>query len=344
MSKKLLPVLLLVAISLGCGLSQTKSASQLGPAPTQPTQPAPPTTPETAPPMTVVLVIDENHQLSDVLADMPWLVSQGNANGYAANYHSDDGGSLLDYLWLASGSCESNANCTLPAGTHDFGCNGNSCAQPITDDNIFRELNNAGVTWKVYVQSYAAAGGTPTTPDNANGTDYYRRHNGAVWYSDILNNVDNSAAKVVDLSQLSIDLADNNLPNFMIIVPDGNHDAHDCPVGMSTCSVAEALGAADQFLQQNLGPVLNTPAFQKGANGLAFVTFDECGGGTDRGCNSSVYLAVIGPQVIPHTVSNTYYQHENTLRTILDALGVKTYPGASATASDMSDFFVSSVK
>ena len=32
-----------------------------------------------------------------------------------------------------------------------------------------------------------------TTPDNANGTDYYRRHNGATWYSDILSNADGSA-------------------------------------------------------------------------------------------------------------------------------------------------------
>jgi len=340
--KKLLPILLLAALSFGCGSSQVKSSSVLG----NPPSPTQPTTPTAAPvgPITVALVIDENHQLSDVLADMPWLVSQGNTNGYAANYQSDNGGSLMDYLWLASGSCESSANCTLPAGVHDFGCSGDSCAQPITDDNIFRELTKAGLTWKVYVQSYTAAGGTPTTPDNANGTDYYRRHNAAVWYSDILNNVGNSAANVVDLSRLSVDLANKNLPNFMIIVPDGNHDAHDCPVGMSSCTTADTLGAADQFLEQNLGPILNTPAFQKGGNGLAFVTFDECGGGTDQGCNSSVYLAVIGPQVIPHTVSKTYYKHENTLRTMLDALGVKVYPGASATASDMSDFFASGVK
>lgn len=288
-------------------------------------------------------MIDENHQLSDVLSDMPWLISQGNANGYAANYHSDTGGSLHDYLWLASGSCESSSACTLPPGTNNFGCTGNSCPEPITDDNIFRVLNNAGLTWKVYAQSYAAAGGTPTTPDGANRTDYYRRHNGAVWYSDILSNVDNSAANVVDLSQLSTDIANNALPNFMIIVPDGHNDAHDCPVGMTSCSTAQTLAAADQFLQANLGPVLNTPAFQSGGAGLAFVTFDECAGGTDEGCNSSVYLAVIGPQVIPHTVSNTYYKHENTLRTMLDALGVTVYPGASATVADESDFFASGV-
>ena len=287
----------------------------------------------------VVLVIDENSSFNDVMANMPWLVGQGNTYGYATNYKSDNGGSLLDYLWLASGSCHSTANCTLPSGTHDFGCGGNSCASPITDDNIFRELNNAGISWKVYAQSYAAAGGTPTTPDNHNGTDYYRRHNGATWYSDILNNVNGSASKVVDLSQLATDVNNNSLPRFVIIVPDGNHDAHDCPVGMQSCTEAQQLAAADQFLSSNLQQILNLQDFQAGGTGLIVVTFDECAGGTNSGCGASVYTALLGPQVVPHTVSATSYKHENALRTMLDSLGIKNYPGASATAADMSDFF-----
>ena len=294
----------------------------------------------------VVLVIDENSSFSDVRANMPWLVGKGDANGYAANYESDNGGSLLDYLWLASGSCESKANCTLPAGTHDFNCNGNDCyypgtmtSDPITDDNIFRELNKAGISWKVYAQSYDKAGGKVTTPDNNNGTSYYRRHNGAVWYSDILSNVSGSASKVVDLSQLTTDLNHNALPRFMIIVPDGNHDAHDCPVGMSRCTEDQQLAAADAFLSDTVGPILSTSDFQPGGDGLLLVTFDECGGGTDAGCGAAVYTALIGPKVKPHTVSNIPYKHENALRTMLESLGITTYPGASATAAAMSDFF-----
>ncbi|HVN18555.1 MAG TPA: alkaline phosphatase family protein [Dongiaceae bacterium] len=289
----------------------------------------------------VILIINENHSYSEVVADMPWLIGEGNANGYATNYKSDNGGSLMDYLWLASGSCESKVNCTLPSGTHDFGCNGNDCSSAISDDNIFREMNNAGVSWKVYAQSYSAAGGTPTTPDNNNGTTYYRRHNGATWYSDILNNTDGSKGKVVDLSQLTTDLDEGNLPRFMIIVPDGNHDAHDCPVGMSSCTTAQQLSATDTFLNNTLSPILATSDFQAGGDGLVIVTFDECGDGTDDGCGSSVYTALIGPKVKPHTVSSKAYKHENALRTILDSLGIHTYPGASATATDMSDFFSS---
>lgn len=277
---------------------------------------------------------------------MPWLVSKGNTYGYATKYQSDNGGSLMDYLWLASGSCHSSANCALPSGTHDFDCNGNSCyypgtatTDPITDNNIFRILNNAGISWKVYAQSYAAAGGTVTTPDNHNGTAYYRRHNGATWYSDVVNNVSGSAGKIVDLSHLGTDVSAGALPRFTIIVPDGNHDAHDCPVGMSSCTEAQKLSAADKFLSSTLTPILNMPDFQSGGSGLVLVTFDECGGGTNAGCGASVYTALIGPRVKLHTVSSIPYKHQNALRTILDSLGVKSYPGASASASDMADFF-----
>jgi len=282
------------------------------------------------------------------MANMPWLVGQGNNNAYASNYQSDNGGSLMDYLWLASGSCESSANCTLPPGTNNFNCTGNDCyypgtstTDPITDDNIFREMNNAHISWKVYAQSYAAAGGTPTTPDNGKGTDYYRRHNGATWYSDILSNVSGSANNIVDLSQLTTDLRNGNLPRYMIIVPDGNHDAHDCPPGMSSCTEAQKLNNADAFLDSTLTPVLAIPDFQPGGTGLLIVTFDECGDGTDAGCGASVYTALIGPQIKPHYVSTIPYKHENALRTMLDSLGITHYPGASATAADMSDFFQS---
>jgi len=190
-----------------------------------------------------------------------------------------------------------------------------------------------------YAQSYAAAGGTPTTPDNHDGTSYYRRHNGATWYSDILDNTNGSAGKIVDLAKLTTDLNNGTLPRFMIIVPDGNHDAHDCPVGMSSCTTAQKLAATDAFLRDNVGPILETPDVQPGGDGLAIVTFDECGGGANAGCGASIYTALIGPKVRPHSVSATPYKHENTLRTMLDALGIRRYPGA---ASAMSDFFTTS--
>ena len=272
----------------------------------------------------VVFVMDENTSYATTVAQMPWLVSQGSANGYSTNYVSNTSGSAMDYFWVASGSCHSAVNCALPAGTHDFVCDGNGCGSPITDDNIFRELNARGISWKVYAQSYAAAGGTVTTPDLANGTHYYRRHNGATWYSDILSNVAGSQSKIVDFSQFAQDLANDALPQFTIIAPDGANDGHDTgPV------------PADNFLKANLPALLAKPYFQPGGDGLLLITFDN----GDADIAGSVYTAIIGPNVTPHTISNTPYHHENAFRTLLDALGITTHPGASATAAPMTDFF-----
>ena len=272
----------------------------------------------------VVLLIDENTSYGTTLANMPWLVKQGAANGYSASYFSDTPGSLMAYLWMASGSCHASANCALRTGSNDFGCSGNSCAAPITDDNIFREMNTRGISWKVYAQSYAAAGGTVTTPDAANGTHYYRRHNGATWYSDVLSNVAGSQARIVDFSQFAVDLANDALPRFSIIAPDGLNDGHDA-----------GPAPADAFLSASLPALLGSSYFQPGGDGLLIITFDN----GDADVAGQVYTAVIGPNVTPNTVSHTSYKHENTLRTLLDALGITTTPGASAIAAPMKDFF-----
>jgi phosphatidylinositol-3-phosphatase len=273
----------------------------------------------------VVLVIDENTSYDTTLSQMPWLVGQGSANGHTSNFTSNTPGSAMDYFWLASGSCHSSVNCLLPAGTHDFTCDGNGCKLPITDDNIFREMNDRGISWKVYAQSYAAAGGTVTTPDDfIHGTHYYRRHNGATWYSDILSNVANSQAKIVDFSQLAIDLANNALPQFSIIAPDGLNDGHDT-----------GAAPADAFLKANLPALLAKPYFQPGGDGLLVVTFDN----GDLDFAGLVYTALIGPNVVPHKVSNVPYKHENTLRTIQDALAIPVHFGATANAAPMNDFF-----
>src|SRR5438270_8049070 len=116
----------------------------------------------------VILVIEENRSYSTVTNSgnstnfMPWLINEGNTYGHATAYTTDSGGSLLDYLWLSSGSCHAGAtDCSpssLPAGTNNFGCNGGGCANTITDDNIFRELNARGISWKLYAESLPSVG------------------------------------------------------------------------------------------------------------------------------------------------------------------------------------------
>jgi len=331
--------------SSGSGPSTTPAAN---PTPTPPTPaPSPTPTPTPTPPPTptptpgpqaingiphlshVVLVIEENHMFTEVFPNgMPWLVAQGNKYGYATNYRANSPGSMLDYLWLSSGSCHAQDCAPLPAGTNDFQCTGDGCFDQktgkqlaITDDNIFRELGRAGLTWKVYAQGLPSQG----YMDFFSGA-YVARHNPAVWYSDVLDSAQ-LQQNIVPFTQFAADIAANQLPNYSLVIPDLDNDAHD-----------GTLAQADNFLKNGVAPVLNTPSFQSGGDGLMFITFDECDAAVGA-CPQQIYTAVIGPKVKPGTVSSTMYRHESTLRTILDALGVTVYPGAANTAPDMTDFF-----
>jgi len=132
---------------------------------------------------------------------------------------------------------------------------------------------------------------------------------------------------IVPFTQFAVDLAANKLPAYSLIIPDVNHDAHD-----------GTLAQADTWLKTNVAPLFNSPAFQPGGDGVLFVTFDECDGAVGA-CDQQVYTAVVGPHVKRGFRSALLYRHQNTLRTMLDLLGVHVYPGASASAADMADFF-----
>ena len=264
----------------GCGTAgqqlQSTAASST-PITTPITNPAPTPTPAPAPtPVSgipqsshVVLVIEENHRFDEVYPNgMPWLSAEGIKYGYTTNYHADEPGSALDYFWLSSGS-----------GEQAFGCSGDGCPNPITSDNIFRELGRAGLTWKVYAQGLPSVGYMGTSSGA-----YVARHNPAKWYSDVINSPA-LQRNMVPFTQFAADMAANQLPNYSIIVPDVDNDAHDGTVGQ-----------ADTFLKNNVAPLLNTPSFQAGGDGLMFITFDECDGAVGA-CPEQVFTAVIGPKV-----------------------------------------------
>jgi phosphoesterase family protein len=149
----------------------------------------------------------------------------------------------------------------------------------------------------------------------------FAAHNPAVWYSEI----NNDGGKVMDFTgNFANDLANGTLPNYSIVVPNVLDDAHD-----------GSPAQADTWLQNNIGPLLNSSYFQPGGDGLLIITFDN----GDADVPGQVYTAIIGPNVKRGYASTVAYMHQNTLRTILDSFGIANYPGASSSAADMSDFF-----
>jgi acid phosphatase len=264
--------------------------------------------PSTGPAAHVILTIEENQSFSTVYHNqMPWLSELGDKYGMATNYFSDEKGSLLDYLWLSSGSNEQK-----------FGCGGNQCGNAITDNNIFRELNKAGMSWNVYAESLPHPGFMGMFAGN-----YAKRHDPAVWYSDVMNDSEQQQ-NVLPFSQFATDLAADDLPDYTIIIPNLQDDAHNAPPSV-----------ADRWLKKSIGPLLDSAYFHSGSNNVMFITFDN--GDDDH--EGRVFTAVIGQRVIPGIKVDTSFRHENTLRTIMELLGLKNFPGASRTAAPMNEFF-----
>ena len=259
----------------------------------------------------VVVVALENHQYSSIVGSpyMPYLNSLIAKGGLTTNYYANAGGSFPDYMMLTVGN--EIASYAWWNGT-------------VTQDNIVRALLAKGKTWKSYAESIPYVGYTGGT-----AYPYVKYHNPMAYFSDVINS-SAQTQNLVGLGQLSTDVAAGQLPNFTYIVPNEEHDAHDCPGGASaTCPDSTKLSTADQWLQTNIDPILHSPQFQQ--DGLLIVWWDEGSGGTEH-----VATVLYGPNVAAGSQTGTYYQHQSTLRTMAEALQLGDYPGASATAPAIS--------
>ena len=255
----------------------------------------------------VVLLVEENHSYSDVVgsSSMPYLNSLISQYGLATQYFANTHPSLPNYLVLTTGLMESNNDNFTGA---------------VSDDNIVRELVKAGKSWKAYLESLPSPGYL-----GGDTGGYLRQHNPFADLSDIQQS-SAQADNMVPFTQFATDLANNALPQYSFIAPNGNDDAHD-----------GTLAQADSWLQSNIAPLLASSAFQ--SSGLLIITFDESEDSDIENGGGHVSTVIISPQAKKGYQSQTLYQHQTTLRLILASSGVNTFPGMSAAAPDMSEFF-----
>lgn len=255
----------------------------------------------------VFLVVEENHSFSDVIGNssMPYLNSLASKYGLAKQYFANAHPSMPNYLMFTTGQME----------TFDDQFSGT-----ISDDNVVRELINAGKTWKAYEESIPSAGylGGDAPP-------YVRRHNPFSFLSDVQQN-SAQAANIVPFTQFAADLTGNSLPQYSFISPNVNNDAHN-----------GTLPAADSWLQSNIAPLIASSTFQNG--GLLIIIFDEAEvSDLDHG-GGQVPAVIVSSNSKSGFQSQTLYQHQSTLRLVLAALGVSKFPGQAASAPDMTEFF-----
>jgi phosphatidylinositol-3-phosphatase len=268
----------------------------------------------------VAVIVLENTSYESVIgtSNMPFLNSQLPTGALATQYFADIHPSIGNYFMLTTGQ-------TLTTETG----NSDAFSGSVSDDNIVRRLVAAAKTWKGYFQSIPSAGYT--------GNDVYpyiKHHDPMSYFTDVTQN-SAQAANLVPLTQLAADENANTLPNFMFIVPDNEHNAHDCPAGpTATCTLTDKLAAADAFLSANVPTLLNQATFKQ--SGVLFVVFDEGAEVDVRNIGGHVVMLALGTHAKAGAQSAMMYQHQNALRTFSDLLGV-TAPGTAASASAMSD-------
>jgi phosphatidylinositol-3-phosphatase len=253
----------------------------------------------------VFVVMEENHSYSSVIgsSSMPYLNSLASKYGLATQYYANTHPSIGNYFMLTAGQIITNDD---------------SFCSPISNDNVVRHLLTAGKTWKSYAESLPYAGYT-----GCGSGEYVKRHNPLAYFSDVANS--SEKYNLVPFSQFSKDLANNALPAFSFIVPNLLDDAHD-----------GTLTQADAWLKNNIAPLVASSTFQK--DGILIIVFDESFDSDTAHGGGHVAAIVIGPKVKGGYKSSTLYQHQSLLKTVMEALGLSSFPGAASSAQPISVF------
>ena len=225
-----------------------------------------PTTPPRAPAGSKALVImEENHTLAQVRAQMPYLVRIQQAYALTTHYTAATHPSLPNYLEIAGGSTFGVTNDKSPN------------SHPISGRSVFGAALAHGKTARTYSEAM-----TSNCETGSHGL-YAVRHNPWVYF------VDERAACLendVPLTALADDINSGSLPNVGMVTPNLCNDAHNC-----------SLRTADAFLKRWLPRLMSGPDYKSGKLTIV-VTFDE-----GVGSNQIIGAAVINPTLHQKIVS-----------------------------------------
>jgi phosphatidylinositol-3-phosphatase len=265
----------------------------------------------------VFVLVAENHSFEEVIGNsaMPYTNSLAQNYALATNYFANRHNSLPNYFMLTVGDLVTTND--LFTGT-------------VSSDNVARAVTAAGKSWKIYAESLPQAGFTGSA-----NAPYARDHNPFAYFDDVLNSP-SQAASIVPFTQLATDLQNGTLPDYAMIVPNLSNDGHDCPAEAGNCSDTQKLSNVDGWIKNNVGPLINSSAFQ---DSVLIYTWDESNINDMANGGGHIATILIGRKVRSGFQSTTTYQHQSGLKLTMQLLGISDFPGAAANAPDMSEFF-----
>jgi acid phosphatase len=243
----------------------------------------------------IVLILLESRDYSSVIGNlqMPQINALAINNALLSNYYAVTHPNLPNTIALMSGSTQGiTSNCT-------------DCF--INQPNLANEIEASGRTWKAYLESM------PAPCFLGNQGEYVQSHNPLLYFDSIRLDATRCDRSLVPLTNLNSDLANNQLPNFSLIIP------NECNSGQ-TCSDA----IVDKWAGDMVAKLQASPAL--GTNSLIVVAFDQGSAASTQGCcgmtlpaGGKVAVVVISPSALPDITDNTLYSHYSLLKTILMA-------------------------
>jgi acid phosphatase len=251
----------------------------------------------------VLVVVEENHSLTEMQTGMPYTFGLAQRYGYATDYSAITHPSLPNYIAIAGGSTHGITDDAPPAD------------HPVADSSVFGQAEAAGRTAKVYAES------ATSTCQLQDAGAYAVRHNPWTYFTGSGERA-LCATHDVPFTAFPGDVAAGALPTIGFVVPNLCDDAHDC-----------TLATADGWFERLMAAVFAGPDWRSGH--LAVVlTADESDPADPA---NTVLTAVLHPSQQGHVVSAPL-THYSLTRLCEDVAHVAHLYGA-ATAPSLSDAF-----
>jgi hypothetical protein len=274
------------------------------------------------------VIIGENTDYQHVTpTNAPYLMTTLRpSSAWFENYYAATHWSQANYVALTSGQftkCEQA----------DFGY---ACRDDV--DNLFHQLDGAGMSWKTWLEAGAArcdtgSGSSCASNDPCPLTGFYTTGNPPIDFTDIpysecLANDVPAGTPDDGMATFNSDLASGDVADFNFVIPNG------CDDGERTCKpVNNRYTQFDNFLAREVPLIESSRAF--GDDGVIVVTYDEdqrMGGiAAKNGLGSGGHIPslLISPLVQPGDYPQTTYSY-SVLRTIQDGFRLGPYLGAAA--------------
>jgi acid phosphatase len=248
----------------------------------------------------IVVFMVENHSLSEMKAQMPYVYSLATRYAYASDYSAITHPSLPNYLAISGGSTFGVTDDSGPS------------VHVLHGLSVFGQALANHKTAKLYADSMTS------NCQLTNAGEYAVRHNPWTYY------VDSRAAcrrYDVPVAALRTDAAAGRLPNVSMVIPNLIHDAHD-----------GTLAQSDAWIRGQVRLLMAGPDWRAGRLGIV-ITADE-----DDRLHGNKVLTVVASKYQTHRVVTTALNHYSLTRLMEDVLGVR-YLRNAATARSMKSAF-----